>query len=381
MKVYTFESLNEYIGSKCLRIYQKLISENHEFLIQVNNIKYKFLKATIDGDRTLLFLSSVNTNEFFCLLSDEAGTGYKLSGSILRLDENMNRILQNNYLYNKTCIVIGHWNFAHYIWNQLSAFDFISPYEDFVYCHIKPSFGYVDEIVKKGFTRVSVARLDDYKNKIFLGGELLNSEVHKKLMESLLNKIGNFRYCLTKKLIYLGVRGPGIRELENEVDFYVELINTINESNNDIHFLIDGFSYLDTNKEIFSNRSNDIAHQINKIIYRSHKKNIEIIHGLHIIDALGFIKDIDFYITHEGTMHHKIAWFFKGKDGIILTGSPYPEATARWHASQVEGCRLPGFLPLGQASWGGNRQSPWRISDIAISAAYINSLLNGNRQN
>ena len=54
---------------------------------------------------------------------------------------------------------------------------------------------------------------------------------------------------------------------------------------------------------------------------------------------------IDFYITHVGTMQHKIGWLFPNKPGLCFIRSRNPSWSAKWHKDQCEGSSELFYFP------------------------------------
>ncbi len=370
---YSLENLNNYIGQKCLRLYQSLLVDDVDFLLEFEGFTYKFFRVNALGDKNVLFFK--NECDFFYLDSTEAGEGYKLiNPPKIISDDKYFKILNSSFKYNSSCIIMGHWNFAHFIWNQLPAFNFISSKKDKFYCHIRNSFGYCDQIVPTEFYRIDEESSFQFKNTFFIGGEFLNLGTYNLISKFLNLNLSSFNPMIDKnyKYIYLGIRGRGYRELLHEIEFYVGLIDYLTSRVGDLFFYVDGFSFSSTNSNFFDARFSDINQSINKIIDITTYNNIRSINGLHLIDFWGYIRDIDFYITHEGTMHHKLGWLYKDKPGLILNGSPYQEATSLWHSLQVEGSVAPYYIDVNNINTYPENDRNSYFSFKSFEIAYFN---------
>lgn len=346
MMLLNLSELNEYVGPKCLRRYQYLIANNVDFSINIDGSFFQIFRAYILGDQNILIFLSVDSHfeaVYFELQSGNAGKGYELQDNFLKL--NAEQFNFNNEYIDASLVVVGHWNFAHFIWNQLSALHFLMFQGCGAYlvpirsCLIDlestfPNNKFSDE-----------GSISLFKNSIYLGGQYLNSDAHQFLMNSINKKLKVIDQISPNKY-YLGIRGEGIRSIKNEVEFYIFFIEEVLKVQPDAVFYIDGFSYTSANISVPS--SVDRAVQINKIIENIVLKfdvhRVININAISLFDALSYIKIIDYYVTHEGTMQHKIGWFFTNKRGLILTKSKFARSVSLWHKDQVSEALAPSFL-------------------------------------
>ena len=325
----TIETLNQYASPKKLRLYQKYIVEKHKFSIQFNETELLFVGAVCKQGKNILFFKQGNS--YFSVNSFGISKGYELENIILVEPEAIP-------LFDEGTVVVrtGHENFAHFIWNQLPALLHISNTEDILFYQECNS---IIDIKELGFAKVDRDKLNSKFVNIYVG----SSRVNQQCIDILLHKFQSVNYKIQGLLeksfkIYIGVRGPDKRELINEVEFYSQLINSINEKyDSKVEFIIDGFSF--QNNNINDAGTVRRCEQINKAIGEIQKKvayKVTSINGLLLSEFIGVIENIDFYITHEGTMQHKIGWFYPHIPGVILTGSQYPKSVVQWHCNQVE---------------------------------------------
>ena len=119
---------------KNLRKYQELIIDNKPFQIYFDEKIYVFVCAQVNGDSNKLFFQK--DSEIFQIESGEAGNAYLLSSNISATrEDNVGQI--GLYQIDKCCVVVGHWNFAHFLWNQLSAFYLKGVQQKLHYCFIR----------------------------------------------------------------------------------------------------------------------------------------------------------------------------------------------------------------------------------------------------
>ena len=380
MMSLNLSELNEYVGPRCLRRYQYLIANNIDFSINIDGSFFKIYRSYILGDQNILIFLGADSPfeaEYFELQSGNAGNGYELQDNFLKL--NSNQFNFNNEYIDASLVVVGHWNFAHFIWNQLSALHFLMLQGCGAYlapirsCLIDlesafPNSKFSDE-----------GSISLFKHSIYLGGQYLNSDAHQFLMNSIKNKLKVIDQASPNKY-YLGIRGAGIRAIKNEVEFYVFFIEEVLKFQTDAVFYIDGFSF--TSANILVPSSVDRAVQINKIIenlvLKFGEHRVININAISLFDALSYIKIIDYYVTHEGTMQHKIGWFFTNKRGLILSKSKFARSVSLWHKDQVSGALAPSFLsPESYEYDNDSRDSSFAFLDPKQSAIEaLNILLN-----
>jgi len=378
MKFFLVDELNQFVYEKNLRKYQDLIIDKEDFSISIDGKEYEFVRCKVSGDSNILYLK--RDALLYFIESQQAGTAYLLTELVKVFevkshdDSNIER-----YEFNDCCVVMGHWNFAHFIWNHLSAFYFKGRKKRLNYCVIRDPIADPVSIMGLNSTRISEQDVNLFRNNIFIGGLYIVDDVCRNLIEFLSKD--SLAGIVTEKKdniknIYLGVRGPGVRELENEVDFYAQLIPFLsNYFDKKVFFYIDGFSFTQGNHLVpqFTLRNQGVLERIANIISRVDGCNVQNISGLQLLDTWEYIKSIDFYVTHEGTMQHKIGWVYRDKPGTIITGSQHPRATALWHANQIENGLPPLTLDINyiHLQEGGDRNSSFKIKDIPSACEEI----------
>jgi hypothetical protein len=376
MKTYSVDELNTYISERCLRLYQKLIADHQPFAVALGGEVLPFIRSCALSYANLLFFEGREGSVH--IVADGAGNGYPLAQVAHANERSANELMEREYALEQTCIVVGHRNFAHYIWNHLSAFDLLCRAGPRTYCQVFDSFGASAEILGVVAAQVNKQRLPDFKNTLYAGGEYLNAETSARLTRYVAEQIKDVEpltEVCDSTIVYLGVRGGTVRELTNEVDFYIHLMRTLSQHEPNCFFYLDGFSYCNSNKECerATARVHEANVRIKQIIAGYGGDRYRVINGLHLIPALSAIRCCSFYVTHVGTMQHKVGWFFPEKRGVIVSGSPHQQATAEWHASQVAGGWRPHPLrdEYVVPHPDGLRDSPFSIRNIHATAEYI----------
>jgi len=376
MGTFTIDELNAYTSDRCLRGYQRLILENQPFSLAINDRTFSFVRSEALSYANLLFFSS--EGRFFYALADGASNGYEIPKSLHAVTEQQQNFVTRAFSRNEACITIGHRNFAHDIWNHLSAFYLVTSSGHYPYCQTKDHFGDIASILGIAGESVPACDLRRFRNTLSVGGEYLNSQTHAALTRFLEEKMSLFPAppeTAEKVIVYLGIRGSTVRELINEVEFYRHLIREFLAREPRTFFYLDGFSF--TNSNATSDeallRSQQAHTRITEITSGLDPDGYRIINGLPIIEALSYIRHAQFYITHEGTMQHKVGWIFPSKRGAILTGSSFQDSTAQWHARQVAGAIQPGHLKESHVIpfKDGNRDSCFAIQDLQGSIQHL----------
>lgn len=343
MKTYNLEELNEFIENRVLRRYQFLIANGENFYFNYENDTFLFMSSHCkQGINELEFKK--DNNKYLTITSFQLAKAYELKVDSITLSSTPNRPKSDNK--KRTIIRTGHSNFAHFIWNQLPAVLLLKR----IVCNSKFLIqGEVDTIIPieciNGHNYQG-DKLSD-QNDVYVGSTFISKET-SLFIQSILDK--NPYQTIEKnrnkdiKIIYLGIRGPGNRELLNEKEFYLKVIKKINDAlNKKVYFYIDGFSYQlnNYNDEKAISRCKKIEDIIKNIILESGSDNIESINGMSIVDFYRITNTFDFYITHEGTMQHKIGWLSKKNiPGFLLTGSKNTKSIVNWHKGQVNNGKI-----------------------------------------
>jgi hypothetical protein len=386
MGPFALDELNAYTSDRCLRRYQRLILENRPFLLAIDERIFSFVRSEALTYANLLFFKS--DDSYFYTVADGASNGYEIPKALHSVTGKQHNFVQRPFSRDETCITIGHSNFAHVLWNHLSAFHLVTSSGHHAYCQTKDFLGDIADILRISGESVAANDLRQFKNTLLVGGEYLNHETHAALIRFLEEKMSSFPLPPEredKTIIYLGVRGAVVRELENEVEFYSHLIKTFMAHEPRAFFYLDGFSFTNSNStcEKALLRSHQAHSRIMEIVHGLAADRYRIINGLPLIEALSYIRHAEFYITHEGTMQHKVGWFFPQKRGAIVTGSSFQDSTAEWHSNQVAGAVQPYHLKESHVVpfKDGNRDSSFAIRDIPGSSELLVESFFGSSRN
>lgn len=239
-----------------------------------------------------------------------------------------------------------------------------------------------------GFFRVDGGGAAPKGPSLYVGSEVVSEEVRECIKSQLAPISREGRQTMRGLVsggvrICLGIRGSGKRELTNEVDFYVALIHSF-DPGQEVIFFLDGFTrqrnYIDSN--VFRERQVSCGERIAKIISRCDSYRLVSLNGLSIDDFLLVARTFSFYVTHAGTMHHKVGWLYPEIPSILLTGHRNPGAAAQWHRENGGFPSAIGWLPPhlmehARATGSGEpeRDVPFRIRDIGEAVRQSRGLI------
>ena len=137
--------------------------------------------------------------------------------------------------------------------------------------------------------------------------------------------------------------------MANEEQYYGALIAALHQAYPSGLILLDGFTYQGHGRGVgvVEQREQACTARIEQIIKACGGSQLENLSGLGFPAWLQRSEGIRFYVTHEGTMQHKVGWLRPQIPGLVLVGSADAAAIASWHRQQCEGagwwppCPLP----------------------------------------
>lgn len=337
---YSVEELDAWEAPRSLRRYQRLLAQGIPFRVRDGGgTVYRCLWCHAEAGRNHLDLEEVSDGGRLRLSSDLCGSGYRLSGQTITELPDANRSERRPTEPPPALVRVGNSNFAHFIWNELDGLLQLIQQVELL------------EVVQDKITVLDLAELDSLKlvahaslasrPSVYPGAMVVTPQVRELVLHHL--RVPPQRPAAAENgcqpTLLVGVRGPGKRELVNEEEVICGLLKALSEQLPDARILLDGFSFqLDNLHDSGArSRSDAVMKRIEKIIHRSRGGNIDVISGLPIAEALAKIRHVNWYVTHEGTMQHKIGWFFPWIPGVCLCGPNYSAAVARWHQQQCFG--------------------------------------------
>ena len=271
-------------------------------------------------------------------------------------------------------LIIGHENFAHHIWNELSALEvWLASASDDVVARtplkvtsepLGPLHGL--------FPRLTAMRdrgrrktLQSVPLRVRLGGQRVTTRVREILRRIAQERLelGVYkryfdRFTNGNPKIWISVR-HGSRTPDNQADFIFAVISAILQQYPDAVFVLDGFSFpvgffhdpktLPVRK-IFLERAfidrrfiSSLRERIENAYGTEARARLFSTEGLDVLDAISVAGLCTFYVCHAGTLQHKIGWVHD-IPGIVHT-APDDHEYALWCSNFVEGAILPAFVP------------------------------------
>lgn len=247
-----------------------------------------------------------------------------------------------NYIYlknlkshnRKKCIVIRNKHFAHHLWNELSALDRIikkklHQFIDVIYVLEHP-LGAIDQIfeeIKGKVVNISFEKKKSLEEELIqsnyqvlpLGDAFIPQDLILRLKSKFNETVGNLvdeeiREFSKKSDFNLWISFRfGSKTWDKQVEGYLNLIISVRQKYPKLGVIIDGFSlpfnYTHNKKLIFVMNQELIL--INELKEQLLELNIpyKILTRTRIDEAIKWGEIADYYIVHQGTIQHKIAWF------------------------------------------------------------------------
>lgn len=384
-------------GAHSLLAYQALLFEQKPFSLRMKSGIYKVINVQALGDTNLLLLRREGDQQIFIYETQGAAHGYPLQGGSFLLPENVVAEWPNSD-GRAPVIRIGHRNFAHFIWNELDALLTIL---------VRKNADQLVDVFQDHNSIFDLSRLDGVRCQkrsvlktapsLRVGSRLVTERARQLVLsqyaESFVSNSSSQSPVASPVFkLLLGVRGPGKRSIQNEKRFYKSLLRKILQVAPHVEIYWDGLTlsndYHPSHLDI-AERCNQCSVIIEELASFSERLGIksENLNGLHFDQWLQVVAGIDFYVTHEGTMQHKIGWLFPKIPGLLLIGRKNARAVARWHACQAEHggdvyCLPDQSLKAGDLPDGSKveRDRMSKIKNIDNSVQFVINLLLARRE-
>jgi hypothetical protein len=333
------DALNGWVYPRSVRRYQLDILEGRPLELQLGGTTYQLQHCRADGERNHLLLQRRNDQSLWWWSSGECGEGYRLSAQPLQPAPPAEAQPRSGQ---RAVVRAGDGNVAHFLWNELDPLLRVL------------ATGTGLELLQDNDTVLNLAQLKGVslvkpellaqRASVRLGGTLVTALARTTVIEALAREAPPaLPPDRPQPLILLGIRGPGRRELRNEVAYFSGLIAALTQHFQRPLILLDGFTYQHNNRDQPQARQREQActTRVLEILESCPQAQLEMVSGLEFAAWMQRTKGLRFYVTHEGTMQHKLGWLQPQIPGLCLVGSPHAEAIAHWHRQQVEGA---GFL-------------------------------------
>lgn len=260
----------------------------------------------------------------------------------------------------RPAVKLGHPNFAHQAWNELGALvqareivDLSAVDIDYTFDPlgvVEALFGDAHRCVKASaagtevraggalFTQVGGLHLGAAAARAIIDHARKSASQHARAMANHVSRRPEPKIWLTMRR-----RGRGC---ENQQALYLEIARQLKLSGVEPCFLLDGFSRpqdfdtadYDAVRDAFAQREAECKAEASALIDALNSIGLEAFSliGWPLLDALALSAEADFYISHIGTLHHKIGWFNTAPGWINAGPASIRPGLARWHANQSD---------------------------------------------
>ncbi|MFM7548220.1 MAG: hypothetical protein ACKO8I_04970, partial [Cyanobacteriota bacterium] len=283
------------------------------------------------------------------LSSDGCGTGFSLFHSLP--EPLISNPLARPWSIRAPVLRIGDPNFAHFLWNELDPLLHL--------LNRAKQRGERLEVVQDSDSILDLSSLEgvellpqsvlEHRPSVHVGAMRVSAVARRTVLASLGAPPVAEANPAKPPILILGVRGEGRRELLNEETLLADVIRQLQTRWPTLRICLDGFTFQHNNYNdpACLARSEEIAARISRIQAACPGVDLETLHGLSFESYLSRVAEASFYITHEGTVHHKIGWMYPEIPGLILVAGPHGVAVGHWHRDQCEGAHLVMVLPTG----------------------------------
>jgi hypothetical protein len=329
------DALNGWVYPRSLRRYQLDILEGRPLELQLDGDIYHVQHCRADADRNHLLLQHRNNQTLWWWSSGECGEGYRLTAQPLQPAPPAEAQQSPG---EPAVVRAGNANFAHFLWNELDPL--LRLLEAGTCLELLQDSDTVLNLGQLEGVSLVAPELMGQRPSVRLGGTLVTAKARTTVIEALAREAPPaLPLGRPQPLILLGIRGPGRRELRNEVAYFCGLIAALTQHFQRPLIQLDGFTYQHNNRDQPQAREREQActHRVREIMETCPQAQLENLSGLEFSAWMQRTQGLRFYVTHEGTMQHKLGWLQPHIPGLCLVGSPHGEAIARWHRQQCEG--------------------------------------------
>lgn len=342
------ETLNAWVHPRSLRRYQLLVLDGRAFGVRMGDARYVVLGCHADDNRNHLLLERPSDGSLWWWSSGECADGYRLETQQLQPADPTEPASSHCRWDQPPLVRSGNSNFAHFLWNELDPL--LRLIAENRRLELVQDHNTVLELGTLAGVMVQAATQVATRPSVRLGATLVSEQARQTVLRGLeaetsLSPLPSKR---PQPMLLLGVRGPGRRELRNEVPFMIGLVNAISQHFHNPLIVLDGFTYQHNNRHHSEaqQRANACGQRIEAIMRACPLAQLENISGLDFAHWLQRSAGVRFYVTHEGTMHHKLGWLHPEIPGLCLVGSAHAAAIATWHCHQCEGAERFETLPV-----------------------------------
>lgn len=347
--VFSLAELDDWILCRSLRRYQQLIAHQIPFAVDIEGVAYQFKSCRASISENRILLRRCTDGALYVLVSDSCGSGFSLEG---RQPEPWEPARMPAWPpAGPPVLRAGNPNFAHFLWNELDPLLHLArrARERGEPLPVVQDFDTVLDLARlPGVVRLSVEVLER-RPSLHVGAMWVSRSARHRVLSCLGAPLASTRPPGQAPLVVLGVRGPGRRELIDEVTLLTGLIGRLLRRWPGLRVALDGFTVqqnLNQNPAA-SLRAGAIGDRVAQIQAAFPPGRVGSLHGLSFAAYLSHVAEATVYVTHEGTIQHKIGWLYPEIPGICLVAGPHARAIAEWHRIQCEDATTMAILPPG----------------------------------
>ena len=274
----------------------------------------------------------------------------------------------------RTRLVVGHTNFAHFWYNELSALLEVEQelekadrveviHENFVLMEHLIDFPKGSTIIKGYAGPEGLLENSSYypADLIFsLGAEIFTLAAKERVRERLpahQDTLAQTGYQKERFCVWISLRAIN-RTPTNQEEAVLLILQYLNLIGINIDVLFDGYSepldvavagrYSLAKEAAARVSTNEVARNLFESASRSDLSNLRLINctGFDLPASFLAARHADFYVCHHGTQQHKIAWLWD-VPGVVHTNKNVTELRpARWVREHSEGSVTPEYLPV-----------------------------------
>ena len=402
------EELNRFVVARCLRRYQLDILSTGALTLSspFSGVPVSATCSTLLPDGAVAYQFAAEEN--FWLLADNLAHGFPLSRIVLERDRaesafscasgvghqamtpELAGLLTDAGTFapaglqqaRGAALVLGHPNFAHHLWNELGALDawlagtraggasgvtIFAQYEPLG--AIERMFEILaDADIRRGADAAEINRFPGLLTRV--GSTIIPIAVRQRTVTALAAVSGDRAGALLSRLenagpvFWLTIRPEGnLRRCVNELAFLDALSCSLMATYPDCAILIDGFSLpadyncssrYDALRPAFGRRLEYCAAVVGElrqmIEVHAGAARLDRVHdvcGFSLADAVTTARRVDYYVSHAGTLQHKLGWIHNTPGFVHSCQGGISPAARRWYAAQVEEGIEPSVVASG----------------------------------
>lgn len=253
-------------------------------------------------------------------------------------------------------VLIGHQNFAHFVWNEFPAL--FHAVEHPVNIRLRIKFDTLHILERLAQDRqiatcheTNLTPLWQSQMTTFAGAIRCDAKAKAYIVNVLNERPPALQ--IPGQIVYITLRNKG-RTLSDQPQFLTELIHSVLALSGTTHCVLDGFSVPDdfqrgiyrSMRQAFETRARD-AQNITEIVRQNlnteENARVHDITGMTLSDALSIIRHTSYYVSHAGTTQHKAGWLYPISGTLHGNHASITPGSLKWTTGMIAGA----IPPLG----------------------------------